>query len=56
MGADAKDPTHTANLGLGLKQKCDEVGVECRFVCRGSKETEYPELADYLLAKLKATK
>jgi len=53
MGADARDPTHTANLGLGLKQKCDAEGVECRFVHRGSKETEYPTIADFLLAKLK---
>jgi acetyl esterase/lipase len=54
MGVEAKDPTHTANLGVGLKEKCDAEGVECRLVHRTSKETEYPKLHDFLLAKLKA--
>jgi len=32
MGNDQKDPTHTANFGIGLKKRCDEMGIECHVL------------------------
>ncbi len=56
MGKVTKDPTHSANYGLPLQEKCKSVGVEC--------ELNYPETPDakpstvhaYLIGKLKAKK
>jgi acetyl esterase/lipase len=56
MGEEQRDPTHTANLGLGLKQKCDAVGVECLLVHRGAKDAKYPTFAEYVIGRLKAEK
>jgi acetyl esterase/lipase len=55
MGQEQKDPTHTANFGLGLKEKCDRAGVECVLVYRAT-SVESPAIADFLIAKLKAPK
>lgn len=54
MGKPQKDPTHAANFGIGLKQHCDMVGVECQLIytARG-KENAYESPTDYLIAKLK---
>lgn len=29
MGKDQKDPTHSANFGIGLQQHCKELGIGC---------------------------
>jgi acetyl esterase/lipase len=52
MGQEAKDPTHTANYGVALKEKCDSVGVKCRLFYPGGPDTEFANLHPYLLAKL----
>jgi acetyl esterase/lipase len=54
MGQEQKDPTHTANFGLGLKEKCDKAGVECRLVYREATHIESPAIAESLIAKLKS--
>lgn len=54
MGQEQKDPTHTANFGLGLKEKCEAAGVECLLVHRGATDVRHKTVADFLLAKLKA--
>jgi hypothetical protein len=56
MGQDAEDPTHTANYGVALQQKCKEVGVECRLFYPGSPDNEFSVLHPFLLAKVKQTK
>ncbi len=33
MSKDEKDPTHSANFGVMLKEKLDSLGVECDLVC-----------------------
>lgn len=57
MGKETKDPTHSANYGLPLQEKCKSVGVECELI--------YPEGPDakptttvqtYLIEKLTAKK
>lgn len=56
MGQPAKDPTHAANFGLALQEKCKTVGVECRLVYPGAPDVEFPLIHQYLLAKMKPTK
>ena len=56
MGQDQKDPTHSANFGVGLKQKCDAVGVACQLVYPGASDVKYPNVADFLISKLKPAK
>jgi len=48
------DAIHGANFGIGLQQRCTEVGVECRVVYRGSANLRYQTPTDYLIARLKA--
>ncbi|MEM6885397.1 MAG: alpha/beta hydrolase, partial [Verrucomicrobiota bacterium] len=52
LGREAKDPTHTGNYGLGLKQRCDELGIECEIVHKGSPNPKYRRTSDFLITKL----
>ena len=56
MGQPTKDPTHSANYGLPLQEKCKSVGVECLLLypkTPGDKpETPY----EYLIEKLTGKK
>ena len=54
MGKDEKDPTHSANFGVGLQKHCQAVGVACELVYPGAPGVAYEQIADYLVAKLKA--
>jgi acetyl esterase/lipase len=54
LGADQKDPTHTANFGVKLKEKLDLVGVPCELVYPGAPDVTHATITDYLIAKLKA--
>jgi acetyl esterase/lipase len=56
MGQEQKDPTHTANFGVKLKEKLDSVGVPCELVYPGAPEVKHAQAQDYLIAKLKAEK
>ena len=40
MGQDQKDPTHSANFGVGLQEKCKAAGVECHLVYQGAPRCE----------------
>lgn len=55
LGEPAKDPTHTANFGVKLQEKLRRVGVACELVYPGAPDVKHPQIADYLLAKLKAS-
>jgi acetyl esterase/lipase len=52
MGESQKDPTHSANFGVGLQQKCKQAGVECHLVYPGGDDVEYPKYQDFLISKL----
>jgi len=52
MGQPQKDPTHTANLGLGLKQHCDEIGVTCILLYKGVEGVDYKDPTDFLIRTL----
>ncbi len=52
LGQVQKDPTHTANFGLKLQEKCESLGVDCEFIFdTGVKESI--TATEYLIEKLK---
>jgi arylsulfatase A-like enzyme len=53
MGKAQKDPTHTANFGVGLQQRCRELGIDCIVVYPGAPDVEFATPAQYLIAMLK---
>jgi acetyl esterase/lipase len=48
------DAVHGTNFGVGLQQRCAEVGVECQVVFPGAPNVKYTSPLAYLVAKLKA--
>lgn len=54
MGQETKDPTHSANYGLPLQEKCKELGVECELIYNGAPDVKHPFIHDFLIDKLKA--
>ena len=54
LGQDQKDPTHTANFGVKLQEKLRSVGVANELVYPGAPDVKHPDIADYLIAQLKA--
>ncbi len=54
LGEPQKDPTHTANYGVKLQEKCKSVGVECELVYPGAPDVKHSQIHDYLIDKLKA--
>lgn len=53
IGKDQKDPTHTANFGVKLQERCVELGVDCMVVYPGGSDVTYKTPTDYLIATLK---
>jgi len=49
LGQNQKDPTHSANFGVKLKERLDEAGVPCEFVYPGAAYVEHATALDYLL-------
>ena len=47
-----KDPTHSSVFGIKLKERCDELGVECEVVHPRSTHVQHKSPTDYLIAKL----
>jgi hypothetical protein len=56
MGQEQKDPTHSANFGVGLQEKMRSTGVECQLVYPGAPDVKYLKAEDFLIAKLKQPK
>lgn len=53
MGKEEKDPTHTANFGVKLKEQCDALKVPCELVYPGAPNVKYKDTYSFLLAHLK---
>lgn len=53
LGQVQKDPTHTANFGLKMQEKCESLGVDCEFVY-GMDTKQSTVATEYLIKKLKA--
>jgi hypothetical protein len=54
MGKETKDPTHSANYGLPLQEKCKSVGVDCALIYPnepGDKPVPHPYLIEKLTGK-----
>jgi acetyl esterase/lipase len=56
LGQEQKDPTHTANFGVKLQEKCKSAGVACELVYPGAPDVKHPTVVEFLIAKLKAPK
>ncbi|MEQ2008742.1 MAG: alpha/beta hydrolase [Limisphaerales bacterium] len=54
LGQEQKDPTHTANYGVKLLEKCKAIGVPCELVYPGAPDVKHAKTEDYLIATLKA--
>ncbi|MDG1897548.1 MAG: alpha/beta hydrolase [Fuerstiella sp.] len=52
IGEDQKDPTHTANFGVKLQERCAKLGVDCMVVHPGVSKSSYKTPTDYLIATL----
>jgi hypothetical protein len=52
MGETQPDPTHTANFGLGLQQRCKELGIECIVAYPDAPGINHDSPTDYLIDKL----
>jgi acetyl esterase/lipase len=50
VGKEQQDPTHSANFGVKLKERLDEVGVRCVLVHADNKDTNPPSGNDFLLS------
>lgn len=53
LGQDEKDPTHTANFGVKLKEHCEANGVTCDLYYPGAEGVKHTSTRDYLIEKLK---
>ena len=53
LGKDEKDPTHTANFGVKLKEHCDEIKAPCELVYPGAPNIIHATDSDYIKAYLR---
>jgi len=52
VGEQQQDPTHSANFGVKLKERLDELGVRCELVHGGSNTSESLSPNDFLFSAL----
>jgi hypothetical protein len=52
FGKVQKDPTHTANSGVGLKQKLAPLVVHCELVYPGSTNVQSATMEEFLIKTL----
>ena len=55
IGKPQKDPTHTANFGLKLQERCEELGLSSELVYRGAKKIKHQDATAYLIASLNSS-
>lgn len=53
-GENQKDPTHSANFGSILLERCNELGVSCEFYYPGATDAQHSTITDFLITKLLA--
>jgi acetyl esterase/lipase len=54
IGEPQRDPTHTANFGVKLQERLQEVGVGCELVYPGAPDIKHATIEEYLIDKLKS--
>ncbi|NBW97892.1 MAG: alpha/beta hydrolase, partial [Planctomycetia bacterium] len=52
LGRPQKDPTHSANFGVKLKERLDGLGVPCELVYPGAPDVRHPTIAEFLIDAL----
>lgn len=52
MGQEQKDPTHSANFGVKLQERMNEVGVRCELFYPGAEGVEHKSTQSYIISKL----
>ncbi|WP_269522698.1 alpha/beta hydrolase [Coraliomargarita parva] len=50
--SDEKDPNHSANFGVLIQPRLDELGIEYEFVYPGIEQRKYANAVDYLIDRL----
>jgi acetyl esterase/lipase len=55
IGKPQKDPTHSANFGLKLQERCEELGLSCELVYTGAKGVKHKDATAYLIASLNSS-
>jgi acetyl esterase/lipase len=53
IGEPQKDPTHTANFGVKLQERCTSLGVKCEVVYPGAPGARYKDPTHYLITTLR---
>lgn len=53
LGQEQKDPTHTANYGVKLQERCQAAGIDCELVYPGAPNVKHTSIEEYLIASLK---
>ena len=53
LGQDEKDPTHSANFGVKLKEHCDANQVSCELVYPGAPNVKHPSDVSFVIASLR---
>ena len=53
LGQEEKDPTHTSNFGVKLKEHCDANRVACELVYPGAPNVTHATINDYVRSHLK---
>jgi acetyl esterase/lipase len=53
LGQPEKDPTHSANFGVKLKERCDADGVPCELVYPGAPDVRHASANDFVRAHLR---
>jgi acetyl esterase/lipase len=53
LGKDEKDPTHTANFGVKLKEHCDRMKAPCELIYPGAPNVIHATDSDYIKATLR---
>lgn len=56
LGQEQKDPTHTANYGVKLQEKCKSLGIPCELYYPGAPDAPHKAPEYFLIEKLKAPK
>ena len=54
LGQEVKNPSHTANFGVKLQERCQSLSVACELMYPGSTTAKHATAQDYLIATLKA--
>jgi acetyl esterase/lipase len=52
LGQPEKDPTHTANFGVKLQERCKALGVLCELNCPGATDVAHKTVLEYLVSAL----